>query len=177
MKRLLILSVLLGVSYLAYYSYGQLNFGRRTASFFGVGRGAPIGRGAPVGEVRPGGEASPGGQVGPGGGPPNFGRGGRGRGRSGLEASGRGPVPEQATAGGELTPAQPGRGGPPVGGRPGPEGGPGRGSVGGGPGRGPGSNVSLAHVLQYTAILTFVAALTIVVDRSTRKARKPRRSV
>jgi hypothetical protein len=163
MNRVVLASVLLGLTAAAIYSYGQLNFGRRTAAFFNVALGAQMGEARPAG------------------GPPQSGR-GTGRMGSGpvgpVDGAGRPPQSGRGTGRRGSGPVRPADGGAPPAGTNASDGqvAAARGAVGESPAanqRGPGdgrgggtmTSVSMTHVLQYSAIMAFVTMLTLLTDR------------
>jgi hypothetical protein len=149
MRPFVLASVLLGLTAVAIYSYGQLNFGRRTAAFFNLALGAQ------VGEARPG------------GGPPQS---GRGVGRMGAgpvgPAAGDGASEGAKAPDGQLAAARAAADESPSANQR---------RSGDGRGRGSATGVSMTHVLQYAAILAFVTMLTFLTDRWLRALLSPAR--
>jgi hypothetical protein len=151
MNRFVLVSVLLGLTAAAIYSYDRLSFGRRTAAFFNVALGGQ------VGEARPG------------GGPPQSGRGvGRmGAGPVGPVAGGAPPAGADASDG-QVAATRTTAGESPSGNQRRP---------GDGRGRGSATGVSMTHVLQYAAIMAFVTMLTVLTDRWFQTLLRPARAL
>ena len=157
-KRLVLALVVVGLTASAYYSYGRVDFGRRTGMFFR----AALGGGQPGGRVPPRVDPTQPGQSPEGGPPPGAaGRGGMRPRRGQMIARGpeAGPTAAQPPSRGVRPPD--GGGNPGLAAR-GPEG---ERRAGLGPDFGGRGNVSLGTVLGYTSILGFVTMLTVLTDR------------
>lgn len=169
-KRIALALVLVGLTGLAYYSYGRLNFGERTGMFFRTALGGE----QPGGRIPPGVDSTRARQS-PDGGPTPGAGGKRGtrpvRGRT----SGPGPQTGPAAAQPPSTEAETVDGveGPVFAGRSLE----GQRRAGAGPGQSGPAEMSLENVLGYAVILAFVTMLTVLTDAWLQALTKRRRPV